>query len=89
MINVYFIERDEYVERKPHTVTPKTFLKMSAEMEKYVYGNESTRYLREVSNKTVLAGDKMSRVMRKPVLGASKQVRHKPQKMARGLKFRI
>lgn len=42
------IERDEYVERKPHTVTPKTFLKMSMDMERYVYGNESTRYLREV-----------------------------------------
>ena len=69
MINVYFVERDENVERKPHTVTPKTYLKMSAEMEKYVYGNESTRYLREVSNKTMLAGDKMRGATRKPVLG--------------------
>ena len=33
---------------KPHTVAPKTLLKMSTEMEKYVFGVESTRYLREV-----------------------------------------
>ena len=31
----------------------------------------------------------MSLVVRKPVFGISDQVRHKPQKMARGLKFRI
>ena len=48
-IFIIIVECGEYAERKPHTVTPKTFLKMSAEMERYVYGNESTRYLREVS----------------------------------------
>ena len=40
--------------KKPLTVTPKTFLKMSADMEKYAYGLESTRYLREVSGQHLI-----------------------------------
>ncbi|XP_046339329.2 ubiquitin carboxyl-terminal hydrolase 24-like isoform X2 [Haliotis rufescens] len=33
---------------KPKTVFPNVFLKMSTEMEKYVFGTDSFRYLREV-----------------------------------------
>ncbi|XP_052775472.1 ubiquitin carboxyl-terminal hydrolase 24-like isoform X3 [Mya arenaria] len=33
---------------KPVMASPKTLLKMSAEMEKYVFGPESTRYLKEI-----------------------------------------
>ena len=45
-------------------------------------------------NVSLKIGDQVSRVTRKPVLGVSYQVQHKlwavhPQKMARGLKFRI
>ena len=45
----YIVDAEEFPNRKPNTVSPKTFLKMNAEMEKYVYGPlESPRYLREV-----------------------------------------
>lgn len=42
------VDEGSFKEYKPCTVTPKTLLKMSADMEKYVYGSESQRYLREV-----------------------------------------
>ena len=42
------IEPVDCPDRKPKTVTPKTFLKMNGDMQKYVYGSESPRYLREV-----------------------------------------
>ncbi|XP_060555692.1 ubiquitin carboxyl-terminal hydrolase 24-like isoform X1 [Ruditapes philippinarum] len=42
------IKPGDFKVKKPLTVTPQTFLKMSADMEKYTYGPEATRYLREV-----------------------------------------
>ena len=45
---ISLIEPVDCPDRKPKTVTPKTFLKMNGDMQKYVYGSESPRYLREV-----------------------------------------
>ncbi|KAJ8306242.1 hypothetical protein KUTeg_016787 [Tegillarca granosa] len=41
-------EPGDYPERKPKTVIPLKFLKMSSDMENYVYGADSDRYIREV-----------------------------------------
>ncbi|CAL1529935.1 unnamed protein product [Lymnaea stagnalis] len=38
----------EFGERKPSTVQPHIFLKMSQEMSSYVFGEESHRYIKEV-----------------------------------------
>ncbi|XP_050400806.1 ubiquitin carboxyl-terminal hydrolase 24 isoform X1 [Patella vulgata] len=41
-------ELGEFKPRMPQTVQPKIFLRMSSEMEKYIFGSDSERYLKEV-----------------------------------------
>ncbi|KAL4237154.1 Ubiquitin carboxyl-terminal hydrolase 24 [Mactra antiquata] len=42
------IQTGDFRIRKPLTVNPKPFLKMSADMERYTFGSESHHYLKEV-----------------------------------------
>ena len=44
----YFAEIESFPPKLPSTVTPQIYLKMSADMNKFVFGAEANRYLREV-----------------------------------------
>lgn len=44
-----YLDPGDYEIRKPKTVFPMKFLFMPQDMENYVFGAESSRYLREVN----------------------------------------
>ena len=58
----YFAEIETFPPKLPSTVTPQIYLKMSADMNKFVFGAEANRYLREVcvTPNLVLKGEHVS-----------------------------